>query len=79
MSTRITVITPVPVSPPPAVAWIGSLIDTTQAFGKAWRATVKARQLARDTAELRAYVAQLERTDPGMAADLRAALDRQRG
>ena len=50
-----------------------------RAFGTAARASAAARRRARDAMIVRDYAMQIEHVDPGMAAALRAAVDRHVG
>jgi hypothetical protein len=76
MSTSITITAPTTVRVPRGALWVGQAIDAIQAFRRAARATRAQRQLAQDAMDVRALAAQLERSMPSMAADLRAAADR---
>ncbi len=79
MSTRAHVIVPSNVEAPRGAVWFGQALDAVRAFGTAARASAQARRRARDAASVREYAMYLEKTDPGMAADLRAAVDRHLG
>jgi len=79
MSTQVHVIVPAAVDAPRGAVWFGQAFDTLRSFGKAVRASAESRRRARDAATVRDYALQIEKTDPGMAADLRAAVDRHLG
>lgn len=79
MTTQVTVVVPsAPVMPRGAV-WVGKLIDTFNAYRVASAATNDVRTRARHAAEVRRHADRLSVSDPGMAADLRAAVDRYLG
>jgi hypothetical protein len=79
MSTQVTIQAPVQIATPRGALWVGRLVSATQALLVAVRAERLARRRAREAAEVRAYARELERTMPGMAADLYAAADRHAG
>lgn len=64
---------------PRGAVWVGELIDTFNAYRAAASATSEARNRARNAADVRRYADRLRASDPGMAADLHAAVDRYIG
>lgn len=76
MSTSISIIVPTPVSAPRGARWFGQAVAAVQAFRRAASASRELRQRQKDALAVRELAAQLERSMPGMAADLRAAADR---
>ena len=60
-------------------AWIAQVGDAFQSLRAAMRASAAARRRVRDAVAVREYARQIESVDPGLAADLRAAVDRQFG
>lgn len=79
MSTHVEVRLPTAVRTPRGARWVGQLIDVIQAFSRAWSETQKIRVRERNAAWVRDYANRIAATDPGMAADLRAAVDRELG
>ncbi len=79
MSTQVNVIVPANIEAPRGAVWFGQAVDAARSFAAAVRASAKARRQTRDAVAVRQYAVYLEKTDPGMAADLRAAVDRQLG
>jgi hypothetical protein len=79
MSIHVTVHVPTRVATPRGALWVERLAGTVQAFLRAAKAQRLARRRAQEAAEVRAYAHQLERSMPGMAADLYAAADRHLG
>ena len=84
--THITVRTPIGVATPRGVAvlpWLlrqWALINRHLALAYAQRAKTKATQAAiEDANKLRAFAANVARSEPGFAADLFAAADRHEG
>jgi hypothetical protein len=76
MSTSISIQVTAPVRAPRGAQWLGQLVSAVQAYRVAARATREQRQRVKDAIAVRALAADLERSMPGMAADLRAAADR---
>jgi hypothetical protein len=79
VSTQLTVVVPPRTLTPRGAVWVGQFIDTFKAYRAAARATSLAKETARDAAAVRRYADSLRLTNPGMAADLYAAVDRQLG
>lgn len=79
MSTQVHVIVPASVEAPRGAVWFGQAFDALRSLGKAVRASAETRRRSRDAVAVREYALQIEKTDPGMAADLRAAVDRHLG
>ena len=76
MSTSINVIIPTTVRAPRGAQWVGQAVEAFRAYRLAARATREQRALRKDAQAVRELAAALERSMPGMAADLRAAADR---
>lgn len=76
MSTYLNVQAPAQPAFPRGALFIGRLFDTLQAYRKAHQAQRELHQRARDAVRVRALAAALEKSDPGMASDLRCAVDR---
>lgn len=76
MSTQVNVLVPAQVRTPRGAQWLGQAVAVFQAYRRALQATRAQRQIAKDAVAVRTLAAQLERSMPGMAADLRAAADR---
>ena len=76
MSTSITILAPTTVRVPRGARWVGQAVEAIQAYRRAARASRERRQLVQDAMTVRALAADLERSMPGMAADLRAAAHR---
>ena len=79
MSTQLTVVVPPRTLTPRGAVWIGELIDTFKAYRAAARAASLAKEAELEAAALRRYADSLRETNPGMAADLYAAVDRHIG
>ncbi len=79
MSSQVHVIVPPAIAAPRGAVWFGQAFDALRSLRTAVRASAEARRRSRDAVAVRAYALQIEKTDPGMAADLRAAVDRHIG
>lgn len=79
MSSQVNVIVPAAIDAPRGALWFGQAFDALRALGTAVRASADARRRSRDAVAVRDYARLIEKTDPGMAADLRAAVDRHLG
>ncbi len=78
MNTRVNVLSS-GIATPRGSSWIAQVADAVRSFGTAARASAAARRRVRDAMIVRDYALQIEHVDPGMAADLRAAVDRHIG
>lgn len=76
MSTPASITVRGPVTPVRQASWLASAGATVHSFVRAWRATREMKRRVQDAAEVRAYARSIEKTMPGMAADLYAAADR---
>lgn len=79
MNTKVSVISPSHTAAPRGANWVGLAFDALRAGIKALRATQLMQRRRIDAAWLRNYANQIQASDPGMAADLRAAADRHTG
>lgn len=78
-STTITVQIPAPRSIPRGATLVGALYDAVVSYRRYRAEANRLRQRAHDAEAVRRYAALIQGSDPGMAADLRAAADRHVG
>lgn len=76
MSTYLHVQAPARPASPRNAPFLGRLLEAVQAYLKAQRAQHEARQRVRDAMRVRALADSMQPYDPGMASDLRCAVDR---
>jgi hypothetical protein len=76
MSTTLHVHAPAQPVTSPAHTFFGRIAEVFHAYVKAYGAQRELRQRWRDAARLRALADHLQKSDPGMASDLRCAIDR---
>jgi hypothetical protein len=78
-TTTITVQTPAPRSIPRGATLVGAIYDAVVSYRRYRAEANRLRQRAVDADSVRRFAARIQNTDPGMAADLRAAADRHVG
>jgi hypothetical protein len=75
-TTTITVQIPAPRSIPRGATLVGAIYDAVVSYRRYRAEATRLRQRSVDADAVRRYAATLQNSDPGMAADLRAAADR---
>lgn len=76
MSTLLDVQVPARVATPRVALFLERLIDACQSLARLYRARRDLHERARDAYRVRELARRLERSDPGVASDLRCAADR---
>jgi hypothetical protein len=75
-STTITVQIPAPRSIPRGATLVGAIYDAVVSYRRYRAEANRLQRRSHDAAAVRRFAARIQHTDPGMAADLRAAADR---
>lgn len=78
-TTTITVQTPAPRSIPRGATLVGAIVDAVIAYRRYRAEAARQAKRAADAEAVRSFAARIQNSDPGMAADLRAAADRHIG